>query len=90
MRKWETTKDTKGTKIWPGFADSGCGPLRRQQCRLFEDGLRRFLLLVRRVTVLAQDPFHEDTQLRADVLTDGSIDRHASFDGLDEFAGDDR
>ena len=45
-------------------------PFRRELLRLFEHRLRRLLLLVRRVAVLAQNSLHQHPKLRVDVLPD--------------------
>ena len=43
--------------------------------RLLQHGLRRLLLLVRRIAVLAQDALHQHAQLGADVLAQRPVDR---------------
>ena len=60
----------------------------RVDFRLLQHRLRRLLLLVRRVAVLAQDALHEDPELGADVLADGPVDGDVGADGLDQLAGD--
>ena len=54
-----------------GFQLSRIGldrPASRQHLRLFEYRLCRFLLLVRRITVLAQDALHQPAEVCAYVL----------------------
>ena len=58
--------------------------------RLLQHRLRRLLLLVRRIAVLAQDALHEHAQLGADVLAQRPVDRDVVADGLDQLARDRR
>jgi hypothetical protein len=58
-----------------------------QQFRLLEDGGCGLLLLVGRISVLAEDTFDQDAQLRSNVLADGSVDGDVPAYGLDELAG---
>jgi hypothetical protein len=58
------------------------------ELRLLQHRLRRLLLLVRRVAVLAQDALDEHAELGANVLAQGPVDGHVGAHGLDELARD--
>ncbi len=59
-----------------------------QRSGLLEDEVRRSFLLIGRVAVVAEDPFHFDTDARADRFTLGPVDGDAVADGLDQLVGD--
>ncbi len=59
------------------------------QClRLLEDGLRGFLLLVRRVAMLAQHALHQVPQVRPHVLPLCPVDGHVVLHGLHQLLRD--
>src|SRR6266498_2276363 len=65
-----------------------CRHFPTQQLHLFQYGLCRLLLFVGRVTVLAEDSFHDYAQLRVHVLAHGPIDRDVFADRVGDFARD--
>ena len=65
-------------------------PFLRQHLGLLQHGLRRLLLLVRRVAVLAQDALHDHAQLRPHVLAHRPVDGDVLPHRLDQLAGDRR
>ena len=60
----------------------------RQDFRLLQHRLRRLLLLVRRIPVLAQDAPDKPAQVRPHVLAQRPVDGDVAADGLDQLAGD--
>ena len=55
---------------------------------MFQHELSGLLLLVGRVAVLAEDPFHQDPQLRPHVVPHRPVDGHVLPHGVGELAGD--
>lgn len=63
-------------------------PLGRPHLGLLQHRLRRLLLFVGRVAVLAQDSFHEDSKVRADVVSHRPVDRDVLSHRLRQLPGD--
>jgi len=63
-------------------------PTNGRNCGLFQDCLRRLLLSVGRVPVLAQDALDEHAELGAHVFTHRPVDGHVGTDGCSELASD--
>src|SRR6266480_6418397 len=59
-----------------------------EQLGLLQHGAGRLFLLIRRVTVFAEDAPDEDAHLGTDVLTQRPVDGHALAHGCDQLAGD--
>src|SRR5438128_7747586 len=63
------------------------GPHLGKHLGLLEHCLCGFLLLVRRIAVLAQDAFYQDTELGPDIVTDRPVDRDIPPDHRNQFPG---
>src|SRR4051794_14597158 len=71
----------------PPHTSGECPTVRQHGC-LLQDGERRPLLLVRRVTVFTQDALDVYPELGPRVLADRPVDRHVRLDRRDQLAGD--
>src|ERR1051326_2675306 len=58
------------------------------QLRLFQNELRSGFLLVRRITVSLQDPFHEPAEVGLDAFAYRPVDRDVALHGPHELARD--
>src|SRR5690554_2829975 len=76
----------------PNAVKNGCQglrrPLRGEQLRLLDHGLRRLLLLVRRVAVLAQDAADHDAEPCPYVLAHGPVDGDVVADRVHQLPRD--
>lgn len=61
-------------------------PICAKQFCLLENRLGRFLLLVRRVTIFAEDPFDHHAQFCSDGFFCRPVNAHIFANGLEEFA----
>src|SRR2546428_1828192 len=77
-----------GERVSRGSSARLPSPIRAKQFRLLEYGLRRLLLLVRRITVLAKHSFHHHTQLSPNRFFRCPVNAHVLADGLQKLASD--